>query len=236
MAALTPAERQKAIALYKQWIPPTGADGEAEQLHPFWETTSPIQVVTAAFNSIFGQLSDVRARAEYREELADESHEILNQYDDPRAIEITVPLGDGDLLVFGAPQADQDKLDRAIFEILRAGFSDLDADHPPNGPVIDVNRADLLPQEPILYTDYEEGQHIIQIQGNPNWVFDAESLWSYWKPRGRKTNPLVSGFNGPALPDDQIKYGTLHIIEPKGGRRRKTKKSKRRARKTRRYV
>jgi len=234
MAALTPAERQSAIALYKQWIPPTREDGEADQLHPFWETTSPLQVVKAAFSRIFGQLTDVLARAEYRNDLADEEY-LLNRYDDPRAIEITVPLGDGDLLDLGAPQSDQDKLDRAIFEILRAGFSDLDADHPPNGPVIDVNRADLLPQEPILYTDYEEGQHIIQIQGNPNWVFDAESLWSYWKPRGRKTNPLVSGFNGPALPDDQIKYGTLHIIEPKGGRRRrKTRKSGRRVRKTRR--
>jgi len=101
----------------------------------------------------------------------------------------------------------------------------------PYGPVINVHRSDLLPEDPVYYRPYTEGQTVIRILGQSDWVFDG-SLFNDWKARGRKTNPLVSGWNGPTVPDDQIQYGTLHIIEPTGGKSRRRRM--RRARKTRR--
>lgn len=225
MAALTPAEKQIALNIYKRWLPPTEY-GPADQTDPFWKKTTPNRVLDTAADRIFSQVADRTGLNRLRDSLETEGWTINSSFDNPGGL-----LGDGLLIRYGAPQADQDKFDRAIFEILRVRAPD-----PP--AVIDVNRADLLPDgDPILMEPYEEGQHIIQIEGNPNWVFDGASLSKYWKRHGRKTNPLVSGPDGPVVPAERIKEGTLHIVEEsKGGRRRKTKKSKRRSRKTRRSV
>jgi hypothetical protein len=103
----------------------------------------------------------------------------------------------------------------------------------PVGSVINVHRSDLLPVDPVYSRPYTEGQSVIRILGQSDWVFDG-SLMNFWNKHGRKTNPLVSGFNGPIVPDDQIQYGTLHIIEPTGGKSRRRKTRRRRAQKTRR--
>ena len=107
---------------------------------------------------------------------------------------------------------------------------------PPAPPaVIDVNRKELPEDDPILYQPFSEGQDVIRIGKRNNWLFDGVSLSKYWKDQGKKTNPLVSGFNGAVLNDSEIERGILHIVEEsKGGRRRKTRKHSRRSRKTRR--
>jgi hypothetical protein len=229
MAALTPAEKQIALKVYQQWIPPSKEHGFGFQTDPFWDTTTPLRVVTTAFNSIYRDrdLSDPIARAVYRNQLDAEADDDYNEHDSFPDNPIMRLLGSGDLLKLGAPQSDQDKLDRAIFEILRVGVP----------AVIDVNHDDLLPQDPVLYEPYREGQDVIRIKGNPgnpNWVFDGKSLSEYWEKSGRNTNPLVSGPDGPVVPDDLIERGTLHIVKPKGGRRRTRKSRRVRVRKTRR--
>ena len=225
MAALTPAEKQIALTVYQQWIPPSKEHGFGFQTDPFWQKTTPLQVVKDAFNNIRLQLYDVIARAGYRNRLADAADDDYNEYDSFPDNPIMRLLGSGDLLKLAAPQSDQNMLDRAIFEILREGVPG----------VIEVKSDELLPLDPILYEPYREGQNVIRIQGNPNWVFDGSNLSKYWKKSGRNTNPLVSGPDGPVVPDDRIERGILHIV-PKGGRRRKTRKHTRRSRKTRRSV
>jgi len=212
MAALTPAEKQIALTVYQQWIPPSKEHGFGFQTDPFWQKTTPRQVVKDAFDNIRLQLYDVIARAVYRNRLADAADDDYNEYDSFPDNPIMRLLGSGDLLKLGAPQSDQNMLDREIFEILRQGVPG----------VIEVKSTDLLPQDPVLYEPYREGQDVIRIQGNPNWVFDGASLSEYWEKSGRNTNPLVSGFDGPVVTDDRIERGILHIVDPKpkGGRRR----------------
>ena len=112
---------------------------------------------------------------------------------------------------------------------------------PPAPPaVINVNRKELPEEDPILYQPFSEGQDVIRIGKRNNWLFDGVSLSKYWNDQGKKTNPLVAGFNGTVLNDSEIERGILHIVEEsKGGRRRKTRKTRkhtRRPRKTRRIV
>ena len=233
MAALTPAEKQIALTVYQQWIPPSKEHGFGFQTDPFWEKTTPLQVVRDAFDNIRLQLYDVIARAGYRNRLADAADDDYNEYDSFPDNPIMRLLGDGALIRHGAPQSDQDKLDRAIFEILRVGAPAAPA--PP--AVININSKELPENEPILYKPFSEGQDVIRIGKRNNWLFDDDSLSKYWKDQGKKTNPLVSGFNGAVLNDSEIERGTLHIVEEsKGGRRRKTRKHSRRSRKTRRSV
>ena len=227
MAALTPAEKQIALTVYQQWIPPSKEHGFGFQTDPFWETTTPRQVVKDAFDNIRLQLYDVIARAVYRNRLADAADDDYNEYDSFPDNPIMRLLGSGDLLKLNAPQSDQDMLDRAIFEILRQGVPG----------VIEVESDQLPEKDPISFMPFSEGQNVIRIGKRNNWLFDA-SLSEYWEKSGRKTNPLVNGYNGAELNDSEIERGILHIVDPKpkGGRRRKTKKSKRRSRKTRRSV
>ena len=233
MAALTPAEKQIALTVYQQWIPPSKEHGFGFQTDPFWQKTTPLQVVKDAFNNIRLQLYDVIARAGYRNRLADAAEDDYNEYDSFPDNPIMRLLGSGDLLKLAAPQSDQNMLDRAIFEILREGVPAAPA--PP--AVINVNRDKLPEDDPISFLPFSEGQRVIRIGKRNNWLFDDDSLSKYWKDQGKKTNPLVSGFNGTVLNDSEIERGILHIVEEsKGGRRRKTKKSKRRSRKTRRSV
>ena len=233
MAALTPAEKQIALTVYQQWIPPSKEHGFGFQTDPFWEKTTPLQVVRDAFDNIRLQLYDVNARAGYRNRLADAADDDYNEYDSFPDNPIMRLLGSGDLLKLAAPQSDQNMLDRAIFEILREGAPAAPA--PP--AVININSKELPENEPILYKPFSEGQDVIRIGKRNNWLFDGVSLSKYWKDQGKKTNPLVSGFNGTVLNDSEIERGTLHIVEEsKGGRRRKTRKHSRRSRKTRRSV
>ena len=230
MAALTPAEKQIALAMYQEWIPPSEEHGIGFQTNPFWENTTPIKVLEAAARAIAGQVAEPVALFHLENDIAAVEWDINNPYDNPGA----APLGDGALIRHGAPQSDQDKLDRAIFEILRVGAPAAPA--PP--AVINVNRKELPEDDPILYQPFSEGQDVIRIGKRNNWLFDGVSLSKYWKDQGKKTNPLVSGFNGTVLNDSEIERGILHIVEEsKGGRRRrKTRKHTRRSRKTRRSV
>jgi hypothetical protein len=231
MAALTPAEKQIALAMYQEWIPPSEEHGIGFQTNPFWENTTPIKVLEAAATRIAGQVAEPVALFHLENDIAAVEWDINNPYDSFPDNPIMRLLGDGALIRHGAPQSDQDKLDRAIFEILRVGAPAAPA--PP--AVININRKELPEEDPILYRPFSEGQRVIRIGKRNNWLFDDDSLSKYWKDQGKKTNPLVSGFNGAVLNDSEIERGILHIVEEsKGGRRRKTRKHSRRSRKTRR--
>ena len=130
MTALTPAEKETALAVYREWVQPSEWEKNPIQTNPFWKTTTPLQVVTAAFNSIFDQLDDPLARADYRKHLNEQAKDVYNEYDFPSdgGQFLRVP-GSRDLIKLGTSYTDQYKLDRAIYEILRVGL----ASGPPKG-------------------------------------------------------------------------------------------------------
>jgi hypothetical protein len=153
MAALTPAEKQIALNIYKRWLPPTEY-GPADQTDPFWKKTTPNRVLDTAADRIFSQVAHRAGLNRLRDSLETEGWTINSSFDNPGGL-----LGDGLLIRYGAPQADQDKFDRAIFEILRVRAPD-----PP--AVIDVNRADLLPDgDPILFSMEQGLQRCVELYG-----------------------------------------------------------------------
>jgi len=132
----------------------------------------------------------------------------------------------------GRPVEIEEADGQAGFYSEEEGYTFEEAAPPPAPPVevsIDAKKSEL--EEDIFTGDeLKQGDRVIRIGEKNNWIYNREELEKWWK-KNPNTNPLVSGTQKMAE-GTKIEYGTLNIL-PSGGRRR-TKKSKRRARKTRR--
>jgi len=108
-------------------------------------------------------------------------------------------------------------------------------DYVPPAPIVevvfDVKKSELEPSDIFTGDEFKQGDRVIRIGEKNGWIFNRAELETWWKKKPN-TNPLVSGTQQMAE-GTKIEYGTLNIL-PSGGRRRKTKKSKRQLRKTRR--
>ena len=78
----------------------------------------PLQVVRKAFDSIRVKLSNRYVAEEFDEYLTDEEKKKSNRYDVPGSTMHRTLAWDGMTRIAGGTQADQDKLDRAIYDIL----------------------------------------------------------------------------------------------------------------------
>jgi len=112
MAALTPEEREHSTQIYRTYAYFL-EDG------PEWSSgMRPLQVVRKAFDSIRVKLSNRYVAEEFDEYLLNEETKKNNRYDVPTG-SLDRPLAwDGMTRIAGGTQADQDKLDRAIYDIL----------------------------------------------------------------------------------------------------------------------
>ena len=112
MAALTPEEREHSAQIYRTYAYNL-QDG------PEWSSDlTPLQVVRKAFDSIRVKLSYRYVAEEFDEYLLDQEKNKSNRYDVPTG-PLDRPLAwDGMTRIAGGTQADQDKLDRAIYDIL----------------------------------------------------------------------------------------------------------------------
>ena len=227
MAALTAEERAASQAVYEQYEP----DPEEDQTHPIWIQHTPLQVVRKAFNQIKASLSSNAVRKAFHEDLRLQESDIRHYYNEP--VTQNHLLADNDMLGdVGGTQEDQNKLDRAIYNILVGQAIPIPVPEVP-APEMSVKQSEL--GDDIFAQDaFVQGQRVIRLGGDNRFIYDREGLEQTWRTKKFRFNPLIGVV--PLAPGIQIEYGVLKIL-PDGGRRwRKTKKSKRRARKTRRRV
>lgn len=228
MAALNAEERAASQAVFEQYEQPDEG-GERVQHHPVWQQRSPLQVVRQAFDLIKANLSSVAVRKAFHKYLRLQEDDIRHYYNEPNTQ--NHPLADGDMIAQGGTQEDQNKLDRAIYNILVGEGAPMPAEL----QEVEMNvKQSELELDLFAQDDFTQGQRVIRIGGDNRFIFDREGLLHAWRTKPFRFNPLIGVV--PLAPDTQIEYGVLNIL-PDGGRRRhrrKTKKSNRRARKTRR--
>jgi hypothetical protein len=230
MAALTPEEKQNATKMYQAFVHNL-EDG------PQWTSgLTPLQVVRKAFDSIKSQLSSPDVVTEFDEYLVLQEDGIRHYFNEPMPYRLNRPLAWGEMIEVGfGTQADQDKLDRAIYKILIGD----DTEEAPAGPLETkiVKRSLLGWDDKISGQRLKNGDTVIRLNGDDRFIFEADGLNEWF--RRSPTNPMT---RAPAPPEVRETF-ILDIEEDagdapaEGGRRRrlrKTKKSKRRARKTRR--
>jgi len=112
MAALTPEEREHSAQIYETFA-------YNRQDGPGWTSgMRPLQVVRKAFDSIRVKLSYWWVAEDFDEYLLDEETKKSNRYDVPGSTMHRTLAWDGMTRIAGGTQADQDKLDRAIYDIL----------------------------------------------------------------------------------------------------------------------
>jgi hypothetical protein len=223
MAALSAEERAASQAIYEEYEP----DPEEHQTNPIWIQYTPLQVVRKAFNQIKATLSSNAVRRAFHEDLRLQESGIRFYYNEP--VTQDHPLAYRDMLGdVGGTQEDQNKLDRAIFNILVGGA--IPVPEVP-APEMSVKQSEL--GDDIFAQDaFSQGQRVIRLGGDNRFIFDREGLEHTWRNKPFRFNPLIGVV--PLAPGTQIEYGVLKILPDGGRRRRHTKKSKRRARKTRR--
>lgn len=226
MAALSAEERAASQAVYEQYDQEPREWGDP-QPHPKWRQQTPLEVVRKAFNQIKATLSSNAVRKEFHEYLRLQESDIRHYYNEPQTQ--NHPLADGDMIKMAeGTQEDQNKLDRAIFTILVGQAI-------PEVPEVEMNVKQSELGEDIFAQDaFSQGQRVIRIGGDNRFIFDREGLEHTWGTKPFRFNPLIGVV--PLAPGTQIEYGVLKILPDGGRRRRKTKKSKRHARKTRRRV
>jgi len=227
MAALTAEERAESQAVFEEYDPPGEEqdwEREGAQHHAVWQQRTPLQVVRQAFDLIKANLSSIAVRKAFHKYLRLQEQDIRHYYNEPETQDH--PLADGDMIAQGGTQEDQNKLDRAIYNIL-VGEG---APAAPQEVEMNVKQSELE-LDLFAQDDFTQGQRVIRIGGDNRFIFDREGLLHVWRTKGFRFNPLIGVV--PLAPDTQIEYGVLNILPDGGRRRRKTKKSKRRARTTR---
>jgi hypothetical protein len=225
MAALTPKEMKHSAQIYKTFAYNL-QDG------PQWTSgLTPLQVVRKAFDSIRSQLSDRYLAEDFDEYLNEEGY----KYDHPTTYSYSIgdkPLAwNGLTRIKREAQADQDKLDRAIYEILVGD----DSEEEPDGPLETktVKRSLLGWDDMISGQRLKNGDTVIRLNGDDRFIFEAKGLKEWF--RHSETNPLTREEAPPEVRETFI----LDIEEDdgdapaEGGRRRKTRKSKKTKRGTR---
>lgn len=230
MAALNAEERAASQAVFEQYEQPDeDVVGEVLQHYAVWQQRSPLQVVRQAFDLIKANLSSIAVRKAFHKYLRLQEDDIRHYYNEPNTQ--NHPLADGDMIAQGGTQEDQNKLDRAIYNILVGEGAPMPAEL----QEVEMNvKQSELELDLFAQDDFTQGQRVIRIGGDNRFIFDREGLLHAWRTKPFRFNPLIGVV--PLAPDTQIEYGVLNIL-PDGGRRRhrrKTKKSNRRARKTRR--
>ena len=230
MAALNAEERAASQAVFEQYEQPDeDVVGEVLQHYAVWQQRSPLQVVRQAFDLIKANLSSIAVRKAFHKYLRLQEYGIRHYYNEPNTQ--NHPLADGDMIAQGGTQEDQNKLDRAIYNILVGEGAPMPAEL----QEVEMNvKQSELELDLFAQDDFTQGQRVIRIGGDNRFIFDREGLLHAWRTKPFRFNPLIGVV--PLAPDTQIEYGVLNIL-PDGGRRRhrrKTKKSNRRARKTRR--
>lgn len=212
MAALTAEERAESQEVFEQYEPRQGMP----QPPGIWGRTTPLEVVREAFDRIKATLSSDAVRNEFNDYLELQEEGIRFYYDEP--IAQNYPLADRDMIIVAeGTQEDQNKLDREIYKILV-------------GPKLRKQARDLASGEVAGILRHRDQTNGLAPPGSALDRAMASGILPGQVGQFLTNDPnIIKGSEG------SVKKSLRNIGDKvKGGRR--TRKSKRRARKTRRRV